>query len=312
MASLILEKTSKHASEDVVYHALYCYYFQHVRKNRIAQLFNKDPTTINNWIKKFEEKGIYSRKKTAQIPRKITDTMRAWIVELYKTNPLLFLDETKEKFELMWGVSISATSICRILHQSGFTYKKVERRAIQMRYENIYKYCTEISALHWFYSNLLFLDEVSVDNRGILRNRGYAIRGQRLVHRGEFCRKPRESLLCFLSENGIEETYNTKGTFNRLKFFEAIKEMATSGKCEQYPGRNSIWILDGARIHCDPSIIYFLRSMGIFPIFLPAYCPFFNPIELIFGLIKKKLKRMYKENDKKTATYFNYGSYQKF
>ena len=30
--------------------------------------------------------------------------------------------------------------------------------------------------------------------------------------------------------------------------------------------------------------------------FLPAYCPFFNPIEVLFGLVKSKMERYYVEN----------------
>jgi transposase len=80
--------------------------------------------------------------------------------------------------------------------------------------------------------------------------------------------------------------------------------MALGGKVEEYPGKHSIWVLDGARIHCDSEIIYFLRSLGfpifpIFPIFLPPYCPFLNPIEIIFGLIKKHLKKNYIQNSKR-------------
>jgi hypothetical protein len=33
-------------------------------------------------------------------------------------------------------------------------------------------------------------------------------------------------------------------------------------------------------------IDYFWR-MGIKMIFLPAYCPFYNPIEILFGLVKR-------------------------
>lgn len=55
--------------------------------------------------------------------------------------------------------------------------------------------------------------------------------------------------------------------------------------------------MDGARIHCDANIIRYLRSIGIIPIFLPAYCPFFNPIEVIFGKVKQYLKRIHREGD---------------
>ncbi|KAG6606471.1 Serine/threonine-protein kinase rio2 [Phytophthora cinnamomi] len=74
---------------------------------------------------------------------------------------------------------------------------------------------------------------------------------------------------------------------------------AHSGKTvHQYPGSGSVWILDGAKIHCHPDIVYYLRSLGIIPIFLPAYCPFYNPIEYLFGLIKKAFKRQYVEGSK--------------
>lgn len=57
--------------------------------------------------------------------------------------------------------------------------------------------------------------------------------------------------------------------------------------------------MDGARIHCDANIIYYLRSIGIVPLFLPAYCPFFNPIEVLFGMVKQRFKRRYIENNKR-------------
>lgn len=98
-------------------------------------------------------------------------------------------------------------------------------------------------------------------------------------------------MLVFLGQNGVLDSFKTDGTFTRVKFFECCKEFALDGTCQMYPGRNSIWILDGAKIHCYPSIIRYLRSLGILPIFLPPYCPFFNPIEIIFGLVKKHLKK---------------------
>lgn len=120
--------------------------------------------------------------------------------------------------------------------------------------------------------------------------------GQKILYRGEFCRKPRVSFLCFLGIGGMLESFWTEGTFNRKKFFQCCRNFALKNReVQKYPGFHSVWILDGARIHCDVNIIRYLRSIGIIPIFLPAYCPFFNPIEVIFGLIKRKLKKEHVE-----------------
>jgi len=116
-----------------------------------------------------------------------------------------------------------------------------------------------------------------------------------LLYRGEFNRMPRVSLLCFSDCNWLIETFITVGTFDRVQFVKCFREFALSGNLQQQPGRRSVWILDSARIHCHPSITYNLRSIGIIPIFLPAYGPFFNPIEFFFGIVKKQLRRNYCE-----------------
>lgn len=108
------------------------------------------------------------------------------------------------------------------------------------------------------------------------------------------------SLLCFLHQEGMLEAFETQGTFDRKKFFEFCRCLVLSGKVEAYPGKGSVWIMDGARIHCDKYIIKYLRSVGIVPIFLPSYTPFFNPIELVFGYLKKYLQKLDYESSKKS------------
>ena len=71
---------------------------------------------------------------------------------------------------------------------------------------------------------------------------------------------------------------------------------AMKPEVDVYPGRNSIWIMDGARIHCNSELIEWLRNRGIFVIFLPPYCPFYNPIEMFFGTIKRALRRVFDES----------------
>jgi hypothetical protein len=90
------------------------------------------------------------------------------------------------------------------------------------------------------------------------------------------------------------------GTFNRTNFFACCRDFATKdGRVHQYPGPYSVWIMDGASTHCDPNIVNYLRSVGIKVIFLPAYCPFYNPIEIFFGWVKRRFQKMYPKNSGK-------------
>ncbi|XP_062534851.1 uncharacterized protein LOC134204032 [Armigeres subalbatus] len=298
MANIIIQAVKNHQAEpNTVYHALYGHYYLGISKKDLAKIYGKSLSTIYSWLRRFENEGVYQRKKRIQIYKKFQVEMRSWIVQLYQNHPLLFLDEAKEKFQKQFHMTISVSSICFILHEAGLSWKTVERRAIQIRDAEIIRFMRELLAIPWDIYNLVFLDEVSFDNRDMLRRKGYGVVGQKVIFSGEFCRRPRLSFLCFLGVDGMLDSFWTSGTFNRLIFFECIREFALHNtNVHQYPGFNSVWIMDGARIHCDANIIRYLRSIGIIPIFLPAYCPFFNPVEIIFGLVKKRLKRTHQEN----------------
>lgn len=299
MENILQNVSGKRASVNTIYHVLYGYFFIGLSKSKLAKIYKKHKSTIANWIRTFQENGYFSRKEYETDARKFGADKRAWLIELYFSQPTLYLDESKKLFEQNFGISISTSSICRILHQEGLTYKVLERRAIQIRSEDIIRFCNELQQIKWDYHNLVFLDEVSFDNRSMLRSRGYGVRGQRLICRGEYVRKPRMSLLCFIGVDGVKEVYSTEGTFNRAKFFDCCRKFCTDSKdVYRYPGYHSIWIMDGARIHCDAMIISFLRSLGIYTIFLPAYCPFFNPIEVVFGNVKRALKKEHSEKSK--------------
>ncbi|KAH9112070.1 hypothetical protein AeMF1_013536 [Aphanomyces euteiches] len=218
--------------------------------------------------------------------------MKLWLVNLYNAEPLLYQEEAQARFIRQFSIMINACTVWKILREAGLTWKVLEQRALQISYQDIVRFTDELIAIPWLLHNLVFLDEVSFDDRDILRRHGYCRRGKKLIHCGEFCRKPRVSLLCFLGMNGVLDTFMTEGTFTRWKFVDCLRQFGTSGLVKQYPGEFSVWIMDGARIHCHPNIVYYLRSLGIIPLFLPAYCPFYNPIEYLFGLVKRKFKRL--------------------
>ncbi|POM75185.1 Serine/threonine-protein kinase rio2 [Phytophthora palmivora] len=143
--------------------------------------------------------------------------------------------------------------------------------------------------------NIEFLDEVRFDNRGMLRSRGYCLKGKKHAFRVTGV------VALFHLCGWPHGKFRTDGTFDRSKFVECCRVHAHSGKTvHQYPGRGSVWILDGAKIQCHPDIVYYLRPLGIIPIFLPAYCPFYNPIEYLFDLIMKAFKRQYVEVSKQS------------
>lgn len=299
MSDIHVEVKGKHAGKGTIYHCIYGYYFLGLKTSKLATIYGKSQRTIVRWVGNYEKNGCVTRKQREIVYKKFSLEKREWIVNLFVENPVLYLNEARSLFVKEFEMNISVGSISNVLHEAGMTWKALERRAIQVREGDICEFYKEIVSMKWDVFNLVFLDEVSFDSRGMLRNRGYGQVGKKLIYRGEFKRRARISSLCFLNQRGIVENFQIDGTFTRKVFFDCCRRFALSGKVKMYPGINSIWILDGARIHCDKNIVTYLSSLGIQVIFLPAYCPYFMPIEVIFGLVKRHLRRVYCENSSK-------------
>lgn len=108
---------------------------------------------------------------------------------------------------------------------------------MHIKENDIVRFATELNSLLWTKHNILFLDEVSFDNRGMVRSRGYGELGYRLPVKAEFKRLPHVSLLVMIYVFGVVEVAMTEGTFTRHKFFEACCRLADSQKCSRTQAR---------------------------------------------------------------------------
>ena len=89
-------------------------------------------------------------------------------------NPGLYLDEIKLKIKEATSVTVSGSTICRVLQRNGYTRKNILQVARQR--------CTEFRGL--FIAEVLqypsdffvWIDETGSDNRDQIRKFGYALR----------------------------------------------------------------------------------------------------------------------------------------
>ena len=58
-----------------------------------------------------------------------------------------------------------------------------------------------------------------------------------------------------------------------------------------FPGRNSVIVLDNAKIHHGGRLASLCDAANVLLIYLPPYSPDLNPIEKVFSVLKSKLKR---------------------
>lgn len=300
MDLLVKEVFKVNASSNTKYHAVHAYVFFGFTLRFLAALFCKSPQTIANWVRKWHITGELKR-LSAQKRSRFQKIHQQWIKSYVDKNPLSYLHEIKKEFESHFtGMRISISTIYKILiHELNYTKKTIERRAIDIRFSDICRFTKEVNSIRPVHDRLIFLDEMSLDNRDMLRKKGWFLRNHQPTMFAQFVRKERISILAFIGISGFIDVYETEGTFNRTKFFNSLRDLVQCRKLKT----GSVVIMDGAKIHLDPNIVNYLRSVGLYVVFLPSYCPFFNPIEIMFSRVKSQLQRMYKENssDEKLA-----------
>ncbi|KAJ3401598.1 hypothetical protein HDU80_005875 [Chytriomyces hyalinus] len=170
-----------HASENTKIHTLYNYYYHCKTVSEIAKIYVKDTATIRNWIRRFKQTGTVSR-VVATPKRKFTVDHRLWIRKFFFNNPLSFLDEAQAAFKERWKKHISVSHIWGILNAFGIRWKAAERRAMHIKETDIMRFTFEVNSLDWSLYSIVFLDEVSFDNCGMVRKRSYALKGKKLLY----------------------------------------------------------------------------------------------------------------------------------
>jgi transposase len=58
-----------------------------------------------------------------------------------------------------------------------------------------------------------------------------------------------------------------------------------------YPNKNSVLVMDNAKIHHDDEMVNVIERSGCRVLYLPPYSPDYNPIETAFSTVKIWIKK---------------------
>lgn len=132
---------------------------------------------------------------------------------------------------------------------------------------------------------LLFLDETSTPTT-LTPLRARSPRGRRAPGRAPHRRWSNVTLLATLTPGGIGEAVVIDGAANRA-IFDAFIVQRLAPRLR--PGQ--LVIMDNLSVHKSAIARAAIEAVGCQLVYLPAYSPDFNPIELAFAKIKQHLRR---------------------
>jgi transposase len=133
-------------------------------------------------------------------------------------------------------------------------------------------------------TSLVFLDETSTQVT-MTRTRGRATRGQRVVDRVPRNHGQNVTCLTAISPHGIHAPCVFEDALDGPLFLQWVRDWLLPGL-----SRGTTLVLDNLNVHRNPAVRQVVEAAGCFLLFLPAYSPDFNPIELVFAQLKTHLR----------------------
>jgi transposase len=133
-------------------------------------------------------------------------------------------------------------------------------------------------------ADLVFVDETST-HTAMTRRRARAPRGERAVGRTPRNHGPNVTLLAALTPEGIGPAVALPGAVDGAAFVVYAQQMLAP---RLRPGQ--VVVLDNLSAHKCEEARTAVEAVGARLLFLPAYSPDFNPIELAFAKIKERLR----------------------
>ena len=247
--------------------------------------------TAHRIFKRFQDTGNVSPAKRTPRPtlRKLDQYHELYVLCVIAESPGLYLSELCQKIYDSTRVSVSGSTVCRLLHRTGCTRKKILQVAKQRCVE--YRGAFMADVLQYEKEMFVFVDETGSDNRDRARKFGYAIRGEPPVYHRQLIRGRRISAIAAISTSGVLDYELTTDSVNGEKFLDFVRGSLIPNM-NPFDGTSSksIVVLDNCSIHHVDEVVEEFRKAGVLVLFLPPYSPDYMPIELCFSYIKYYLK----------------------
>lgn len=204
------------------------------------------------------------------------------LVRLVREQPDATLEELCMRLKQRTQITVSLSTVCRILQKLGLPVKKKTRLAQEAnakKRKDFQEKQTTIAA-----EQSVFIDEFAL-HTGMRRRHARAPLGKRAHVIEPFQQEVKLSVIRALSLKGVGATMTIEGAVDGEVFHQYVQHFLLP---ELKPG-NKVF-LDNARIHHKAETIQLLQAAGVKVAHLPPYSPDFNPEENCISKVKTEIR----------------------
>jgi len=257
-------------------------------------------STCNNWKKRYLNNYInLSKRYTKQhlnVEEQFLDSLEKevfdYVEELVKENPFItyriFITLLNKKF----NIKLNNVKIKYLLKNLNITKKRIRQRTIKTEkfleqlIENRKKFRETIK--NEVIDNIISIDETGFNKLLNSNTQGYSKKGNEINIPIPELKLQNTSLLMAISVFGVVNSEITLENIDTHFYFNFINDTIKKLKNIK-PDTKFIFIYDNVPFHKDKSIYDLIINNGYKILNIPAYSPNLNPIENVFGILKKEI-----------------------
>lgn len=284
-------EVGKRISEADILNIKYLYNVEKKKMYEISEELQFDIKTISKWCKT----PIDQKKKLGRPPKNDANEIIEFIISEVEKDNTLYLREIQLKVREKFNENFSINKISDILKKRKYNRK---RCCYEHRNRKLQRVIDERKRFREWIENvdiekLIFFDECHFNLSDTNRKYGRSKVGKRAVNKENVRANASQTLMGAIDfqgnhYHGLAEHSNKTAT-NSDSFLDQM------GKIIPKLPDGKILILDNCSIHKSlDATLYFnviQAERNILVKFLPPYSPDYNPIELLFNVIKSKLKQ---------------------
>ncbi len=179
-------------------------------------------STVRRSLEQFHATGSVSKRPYPKDRafQKLTAPAQVLTLHLVVQWPGIYLHEVQRELVSVLLLSVSLSTMCRFLHDSGFTCQRLRHIALQRDALLREKYITDISVCSP--DMFVFVDETGADKRNRLRKYGYSLCGKPAANHSLLVRGERISAIACMSVNGILDVKTVGRTSNGDTFYDFV------------------------------------------------------------------------------------------
>lgn len=245
------------------------------------------------WIyrKYCKENVIKKSKRGGKKPMKLDDTHIRFIKSAIEENCALTLKALKILLFENFSINVSLSTIERQIGNFGFSFKRISTVTLKSISNDMKE--KRVSYACWFLKlrnenrNIIFYDETGF--QVVMRNLyGRSVVGKKAIKTVPSLKSKNITVMAAMSNKALILYESHTTPCNRTKLLQYMGRLID--KLEENEMENTVIIMDNASFHKCSEIRSFVENTSHELAYLPAYSPFFNPIENLFSQWKQLVR----------------------